>query len=174
MAEVEEGDTVVVASFDHIAYSTKHLLEIMESLNAAGVTFKAINNDIDTSTSHGKAMQAFLGTIVEFERKVLRETKTARIAKAKKEGRYKGRKPTARAKSDNVMALNEQGLTRQKIADELGISVASVYRILRTNAETQKPCKKMSKRSENALIDKQNRGMHKPTRNEEAEQLSFF
>jgi DNA invertase Pin-like site-specific DNA recombinase len=56
------------------------------------------------------------------------------IAKAKDEGRYKGRAPTARAKSVDVRRLASAGLTREAIATQLGIGVASVYRALRQAA----------------------------------------
>jgi DNA invertase Pin-like site-specific DNA recombinase len=52
------------------------------------------------------------------------------IAKAKAEGAYKGRKPTARAKSADIIALATQGVTREAIAAQLGVGVASVYRVL--------------------------------------------
>ena len=68
-----------------------------------------------------------LGAITDFERQVVRERQAMGIAKAKQAGRYKGRKHTAMAKIDEVLALNAQRLTRQKIADQLGIGVASVY-----------------------------------------------
>jgi DNA invertase Pin-like site-specific DNA recombinase len=44
-------------------------------------------------------------------------------------------KPTARAKSKQVLDLVSQGMTRQAVADELGIGVASVYRILSEQCE---------------------------------------
>ena len=53
------------------------------------------------------------------------------IAKAKSEGKYKGRKPTARAKSDEVQKLYSNGTKPSAIAIELGIGRASVYRILK-------------------------------------------
>jgi DNA invertase Pin-like site-specific DNA recombinase len=53
------------------------------------------------------------------------------IAKAKGEGKYKGRAPTARAKSADISRLAAEGLTREAIAAELGVSVRSVYRALR-------------------------------------------
>jgi DNA invertase Pin-like site-specific DNA recombinase len=52
------------------------------------------------------------------------------IAKAKAEGAYKGRQPTARAKAADVLRLAAEGITREKIAAQTGIGVASVYRIL--------------------------------------------
>jgi len=174
MAEVLNGDTVVVTSLDRVAHNTRHLLEIVESLTAAGVTFKVIDCGIDTSTSHGEVLRKLLGALVDFERQILRERQSAGIAQAKREGRYKGRKPTARAKTDEVLALNEKGLTRQKIADELGIGVASVYRILKTHTVPKKPGRKIAKKPEKIPVAKKQRGERKPAREADTEQLSFF
>ena len=46
-----------------------------------------------------------LGPVAEFERAMMLERQRDGIAKAKSEGKYKGRKPTARAKADQVLAL---------------------------------------------------------------------
>ncbi|HBQ3052912.1 TPA: helix-turn-helix domain-containing protein, partial [Klebsiella pneumoniae] len=54
------------------------------------------------------------------------------IARAKARGAYKGRKPTAQAKAQQVIELTLAGLTREAVADQLGIGRASVYRILKT------------------------------------------
>ena len=55
------------------------------------------------------------------------------IAKAKGEGRYKGRQPTARAKSDKVTALAATGASMGEIAKQLGIGKGSVHRILKAS-----------------------------------------
>jgi hypothetical protein len=52
------------------------------------------------------------------------------IAAAKAKGLYKGRKPTARAKSDQIHALAGEGLSKGQIARQLGVSLRSVFRIL--------------------------------------------
>ena len=57
------------------------------------------------------------------------------IAKAKSEGKYKGRAPTARAKAAEVLRLVGEGVSKAEIARRLGIGEASVYRILRADAE---------------------------------------
>ena len=52
------------------------------------------------------------------------------IAKAKAEGKYKGRKPTAQAKAEEVRALQAKGVGATEIAKRLGIGRASIYRVL--------------------------------------------
>jgi DNA invertase Pin-like site-specific DNA recombinase len=52
------------------------------------------------------------------------------VAKAKAEGKYKGRVPTARLKADRIRALREQGLTTGQIALDVGVSRRSVFRVL--------------------------------------------
>ena len=70
------------------------------------------------------------GSVAQFERELLLERQRVGIAKAKAEGRYKGREPTARAKSAEVLAMKAERHRPTDIARTLGISRASVYRIL--------------------------------------------
>jgi DNA invertase Pin-like site-specific DNA recombinase len=170
MAAVRGGDTLVVTSLDRIAYNTRHLLEIIESLNSAGASLKVIDHGIDTSTPNGEVIRMLLAAIADFERQILREGQSVGIARAKREGRYKGRKPTAMAKTDEVLALSEQGVTRQKIADQLGIGVASVYRILKNQTIPKITRKKVQKKP----VDKPKRVERKPKREPDAVQLSLF
>ena len=68
--------------------------------------------------------------MAQFEREMMLERQREGIAKAKAEGKYKGRKPTARAKADDVLRLSKEGQTVAQIARALGIGRASVYRAL--------------------------------------------
>ena len=75
-------------------------------------------------------MLNLLGGIAQFEREIMLERQREGIAKAKAAGKYKGRKPTARAKADEVLALKAEGVGPAEIARRLGIGRASVYRVL--------------------------------------------
>lgn len=130
---IREGDTVVITKLDRIARSTKDLLEIVEILENKSVSFKVLNIQLDTSSATGKLMLTMLGGIAEFERQLMLERQAEGIARAKSAGKYKGRKPTAIAKSSQVIHLANRGMTRKAIADELNIGVASVYRILKAS-----------------------------------------
>jgi DNA invertase Pin-like site-specific DNA recombinase len=71
-----------------------------------------------------------IGSVAQFEREMMLERQREGIAKAKGEGKYKGRAPTARAKSGEIVRLAAEGVTREGIAEQLGIGIASVYRAL--------------------------------------------
>jgi len=129
-----EGDTVVACRLDRLARSTTHLLQLAETLEAKGVSLQILNiPGLDTRTANGRLLLTLLGAVEAFERDLMIERQREGIARAKEAGRYKGRKPTARAKADQVKALADQGMTKQAIADQLGIGVASVYRVLAEN-----------------------------------------
>ncbi|MBT3661095.1 MAG: recombinase family protein [Rhodospirillaceae bacterium] len=72
-----------------------------------------------------------MAAVAEFERNMMLERQREGIAKAKAEGKYKGRQPTARAKTDQIVKLRKAGIKANDIAQQLGISRASVYRILK-------------------------------------------
>ncbi len=75
-------------------------------------------------------MVNLLGSIAEFERELMLERQREGIAKAKAEGKYQGRQPTARRKAHEVMRLRSEGKSANDIVRALGISRASVFRIL--------------------------------------------
>ncbi|HYG85645.1 MAG TPA: recombinase family protein [Azospirillum sp.] len=127
---VREGDTLVVTKLDRLARSVAHLMTILEALRAKGASLRILNLGLDTSTPTGKLMLTMLGGVAEFEREIMLERQREGIAKAKAEGKYKGRKPTAQAKAEEVKALRSQGIGASEIAKRLGIGRASVYRII--------------------------------------------
>ena len=127
---IREGDTLIVAKLDRLARSVADLLRIKETLEAKGAHLKVLEPDLDTSTATGKLLFTMLGAIAKFERALMLERQREGIAKAKAEGKYKGRAPTARAKATDIMALRSQGVSPNKIASDLGVGRSSVFRIL--------------------------------------------
>ena len=95
---IRKGDVVVVCKLDRIARSTKHLLQIVETLEKKKVSFKVLNIDLDTSTPTGKLMLSMLAAIGQFEREMMLERQKEGIRIAKEKGKYNGRKPTAKIK----------------------------------------------------------------------------
>jgi len=128
---VREGDTLVVTKLDRLARSMAHLVEVTGKLKAKGVELKVLTLNLDTSTPTGKLMLNMLGSIAEFERELMLERQREGIAKAKAEGKYKGRAPTARRKAADVRRLRAEGKTVEAIVKELSVSRSSVFRALR-------------------------------------------
>lgn len=127
---IRDGDTLVVTRLDRLARSVQHLMSILDHLKTKGASLRVLGLGIDTATPTGKLMLTMLGGIAEFEREIMLERQREGIAKAKAAGKYKGRKPTARAKAQDVHAMHQDGMGATAIARELGIGRASVYRIL--------------------------------------------
>jgi DNA invertase Pin-like site-specific DNA recombinase len=69
-----------------------------------------------------------LGVFAQFETAIRKERQMEGIAKAKSDGRYKGRKPTVSV--EQVKAMKAEGVRPVDIASKLGIARASVYRAL--------------------------------------------
>jgi DNA invertase Pin-like site-specific DNA recombinase len=131
---IREADTLVVSKLDRLARSTQHLLEIADRVKRKGAHLHVLNLGMDTGTATGKLLLTVIGAIGQFEREMMLERQREGIAKAKAEGKYKGRAPTARAKAAEVLALKAQGLGGTEIAMRLGIGRASVYRVLEAGA----------------------------------------
>jgi DNA invertase Pin-like site-specific DNA recombinase len=127
---IREGDTLIVTKLDRLARSTQHLLEIADRAKGKGADLSILNLGADTSTATGKLILTIIGAIGAFERELMLERQREGIAKAKAEGRYRGRKPTARARAAEVKALKADGIRPVDIARRLGIGRASVYRVL--------------------------------------------
>jgi DNA invertase Pin-like site-specific DNA recombinase len=127
---IREGDHLVVTKLDRLARSMAHLMEIRSQLEDVGAHLTVLGLNLDTSTAQGKLMLNLLGSVAEFEREIMLERQREGIAKAKAAGKYKGRKPTAKAKSGDVIALASEGIGATEISRRLGIGRASVYRIL--------------------------------------------
>lgn len=127
---VREGDTIIVTKLDRMARSVAHLLEILDTIEGKGASLRILDMNIDTSTPNGRLMLNILGSVAQFEREIMLERQREGIAKAKIAGKYKGRAPTAKAKTEEVHVLHAQGVGATAIAKELNIGRASVYRIL--------------------------------------------
>ncbi|RYC29381.1 recombinase family protein [Lichenibacterium minor] len=131
---VRHGDTLTVTKLDRLARSVANLMDIVARLEAKGVALQILNLGLDTATPSGRLMLTVMGGVAEFERSMMLERQREGIAKAKAEGAYKGRKPTVRAKADEVRALKAAGKSMREIAQLLEISVGSVHGVLKAAA----------------------------------------
>lgn len=133
VAFAREGDTLVVTKVDRLARSTVGLWDIVKELDAKGAALRVLSlggETVDTKSATGRLILNIFAGFAQFEREMMLERQREGIAKAKAEGVYKGRKPTARAKADEVRKMHGEGKTPTEIAKALGIGRGSVYRAI--------------------------------------------
>lgn len=134
LAALKPDDVFVFSSLSRAARSMVHMVEIEGKVANAGASIRILDLAIDTATPAGRLTFNLFASIAQFERENMLERQRVGIAAAKSRGKYKGRAPTAMAKSARVHALHAKGPTKQEIADARSIGAASVYRILRADA----------------------------------------
>jgi DNA invertase Pin-like site-specific DNA recombinase len=137
---LRQGDVLVVTKPDRLARSTAELLSIEADLSKRGIGLVAQSmggERLDTRNPTSKLMLTILAGVATWEREIMLELQREGIAKAKAEGAYKGRKPIAQAKAGDIIRLAGEGVTREAIAAQLGLGVASVYRALAADRTKQ-------------------------------------
>jgi DNA invertase Pin-like site-specific DNA recombinase len=127
---IRVGDVLVVTKLDRLARSMRDLVEIVGRIEAKGAALRILAMNLDTATPTGRLMLNVLGSVAEFERSMMLERQREGIAKAKADGKYKGRVPTARAKAAEVREMHAAGVGPAAIAKRLGIGRSSVYRAI--------------------------------------------
>ena len=131
---VREGDTFVVTRIDRLARSVTDLSEVVAALTEKGVSFRALQQgEFDTTAATGRLFLTMLGAFAEFETSLRRERQMEGIAKAKAEGRYKGRPVTV--DKDMIRRLHGEGVKPTQIAQKLGVARSTVYEALKDARE---------------------------------------
>ena len=127
LADLRVGDVFVVTKLDRLARSMRDLLTIVDQISKAGASLRILAMNLDTATPTGRLMLNMLGSVAEFERDMMLERQREGIAKAKADGKYKGRKPTVAIQADAIKAMKLGGMSPTLIAKQLGVARSSVY-----------------------------------------------
>ena len=89
-ARQRKFDVVVVWKIDRFGRSLRHLVNALAELEAVGVPFISLHDNLDLSTPSGRLMFQIIGAMAEFERALIRERVQAGLANAKKKGKKLG------------------------------------------------------------------------------------
>ena len=134
---LKAGDTLVVAKIDRFARSNQDFWKYVDAINAKGAYLRILNlggETIDTKSATGRLILTVFAGFAQFEREIMLERQTEGVAKAKADGKYKGRKPMAAEKRQKVCDLRRSGATHGWISQHLGLSRSTVIRILNEGA----------------------------------------
>ena len=108
-AIARDGDVLVCTKLDRLARSVADVVRIEEQLRKKGAALHVMDPAMDTSTPAGRLTFNVLASIAQFEREIMLTRQREGIARARNGGKYKGRAPTARNRTDRIMELAKAG-----------------------------------------------------------------
>ena len=120
-------DVLVCWRLDRLGRNLKHLITLLEELQALGVAFVSLAEGIDATTPAGKLQMHILGAIAEFERARIQERVRAGLARARRQGKRLGR-----PRVHPVKAVDGDGLTVRAAASLWKVSKSTAARWLAT------------------------------------------
>lgn len=125
---LKAGDTLVVYKLDRLSRSVLDLQKISKLLEEKKINLLSTTQSIDSTTPMGKFFFNVMSAIAELEREQIVERTLAGLDAAHKNGKKSGPKPKAEAKE--VKALVQAGVSPAHVCKRLGISRATLYRLL--------------------------------------------
>jgi len=135
LSACRSGDTLVVWKLDRLGRSLPHLVAIVQELDARGVGFTSLQEQMDTTTSGGKLIFHIFASLAAFERDLIRERTNAGLAAARARGRHGGRpKGVDQKKQRAALALKKDASYRiREICEIVGISRNTYYKYTRAD-----------------------------------------
>lgn len=126
--QLEAGDMLVVLKLDRLGRDNIDVQNTINLLTDKGVKVVCLDLPVaDLSSAEGKLMLQMFSAFAEFERNRIRERTKEGLERAKAEGKKLGR-PAAHATTDSVQAKKAEGLSQSKVAEVLGLGIATVKR----------------------------------------------
>lgn len=131
LESIAAGDTLVVWRLDRLGSTTTNVLSLLELLGRKGVGVDSIAEGLNTTGTDGKPLLTIISAFNDLERSLTRERTMVGVYAARARGRVAGR-PRALSPTnvERVVMLRDQGATVREIAEELGTSRATIYRVL--------------------------------------------
>ena len=118
-------DAVVVWRLDRLGRNLKHLITLIDEMQALGIAFVSLGEGIDATTPAGKLQLHILAAIAEFERARIQERVMAGLARARSQGKRLGR-PAEDVPLDQLAGV--AGLKHADAAQRLGVSASTIRR----------------------------------------------
>lgn len=124
-AQQRRFDVVACWKVDRFGRSLKHLVNALADLDAYGIAFVSLRDNLDLSTPSGRLMFQIIGAMAEFERALVQERVRAGLRNAKLKGKTLGR-PRRIVNGDEILRLRVAGASFREIAKAVGASAGTV------------------------------------------------
>ena len=136
-ARRRQFDVVLVWKLDRFARSLKHLVTALAELEALGVAFVSVSDNLDLTTPAGRLMFHIVGAMAEFERELCRERIIAGQRHARAKGKHLGR-PRTEVDVERVEQMRRARMSWRQIARKLDVPLGTLHRVCAGNENLQK------------------------------------
>ena len=126
-----QDDAIVVVGIDRLGRNAAEVMATIRDLGQRGIVLRSLREGIDTSNATGRMVAGVLASLAELELELGRERRSAAREARRARGQSIGR-PKALDKSKSALAqrMHASGESAGTIAATLGVSRATVYRVL--------------------------------------------
>lgn len=129
-------DVVLVWRYDRFARSTQALVNALTEFKALGVDFISYQENVDTTTPQGELVFGLMASLAQFESALIGERVRAGMQRARAQGKLVSRPPITAAVKGQIEALWKQGLSRNRISQQLGIGYGTVWKYVQLCEQT--------------------------------------
>ena len=122
LAYVHPGDCLIVWKLDRLGRSLPHLLQIVTTLQAQGVAFRSLTEQMDTTTPQGAFLFSVFGALAQYERALTQERIRAGLEAARRRGKRGGRpRAISPEQLDAILAALHAGASKAAICRTFGV-----------------------------------------------------
>jgi DNA invertase Pin-like site-specific DNA recombinase len=126
-----EGDAIVVVGIDRLGRKAAEVMATIRELGERGIVLRSLREGIDTSNATGRMVAGVLASLAELELELCRERRSASREARRARGQSIGRpKALDDSKTGLARRMHATGEPASSIAAALGVSRATVYRVL--------------------------------------------
>jgi DNA invertase Pin-like site-specific DNA recombinase len=125
------GDAIVVVGIDRLGRNAAEVMATIRELRDRDIVLRSLREGIDSSNATGRMVAGVLASLAELELELGRERRAAAREARRARGQHIGRPKVLDAKKAALaQRMHASGESASTIANTLGVSRATVYRVL--------------------------------------------
>lgn len=129
------GDAIVVVGIDRLGRNAAEVMTTIRELGERNIVLRSLREGIDTSNATGRMVAGVLASLAELELELGRERRASAREARRARGQHIGRpKALDKSKAGLARRMHASGESASTIANTLGVSRATVYRVLAEQA----------------------------------------
>jgi DNA invertase Pin-like site-specific DNA recombinase len=128
-AKQRQFDIVACWKLDRFGRSVAHVVVALADLEALGIAFVSLKDNLDLGTPSGRFMFQIIAAFAELERAMIKDRVKAGLQNARRKGKRLGRPPATVDKA-RITRLRATGASLRAIASQIGVSVATIHKVL--------------------------------------------